>query len=120
MIESLCILPNVTQAFTGDTLFVGSCGRPDLVGSLGYTAEEMAKLMFYTLKTKICTLPDDVQVRSSGMGRLEHDRFQGFVHHFRCSQPMVKVHLVVKAYQVTCIQPSERRSSLTRHYSSIT
>eukprot|EP00731_Ephydatia_muelleri_P022012 Em0014g603a len=50
------------KAFTGDTLFVGSCGRPDLVGSLGYTAEEMAKLMFYTLKTKICTLPDDVQV----------------------------------------------------------
>ena len=54
---------NHTQAFTGDTLFVGSCGRPDLVGSLGYSAEEMAKLMFYTLKTKLCTLPDDVQVR---------------------------------------------------------
>ena len=54
------------QAFTGDTLFIGSCGRPDLVGSIGYAAEEMAKLMFYTLKTKICTLPDDVQVRSYG------------------------------------------------------
>ena len=50
------------KAFTGDTLFIGSCGRPDLVGSIGYAAEEMAKLMFYTLKTKICTLPDDVQV----------------------------------------------------------
>ena len=54
------------QAFTGDTLFVGSCGRPDLVGSIGYSADEMAKLMFYTLKTKLCTLPDDVQVRTAG------------------------------------------------------
>ena len=50
------------QAFTGDTLFVGSVGRPDLVGSLGHTAEDMAKLMFNTLQTKILTLPDDVQV----------------------------------------------------------
>ena len=77
-----CILPNVTQAFTGDTLFVGSCGRPDLVGSLGYTAEEMAKLMFYTLKTKICTLPDDVQVRSSGMGRCRAQSISGFCASF--------------------------------------
>ena len=51
------------QAFTGDTLFVGSVGRPDLVGSLGQTAEDMAKMMYNTLQTKILTLPDDVQVR---------------------------------------------------------
>ena len=51
------------QAFTGDTLFVGSVGRPDLVGSLGQTAEDMAKTMYNTLQTKILTLPDDVQVR---------------------------------------------------------
>ena len=37
-------------------------GRPDLIGSLGHTAEDMAKLMFNTLQTKILTLPDDVQV----------------------------------------------------------
>ena len=49
-------------AFTGDTLFIGSCGRPDLVGSVGYTAEHMSRLMFKTLKEQICTLPDDVQV----------------------------------------------------------
>ena len=52
------------QAFTGDTLFIGSCGRPDLVGSIGYTAEEMARLMFKTLRTNICTLPNDIQVNS--------------------------------------------------------
>ena len=41
---------------------VGSVGHPDPEGSLGRTAEDMAKLMFNTLQTKILTLPDDVQV----------------------------------------------------------
>ncbi|XP_065826908.1 uncharacterized protein [Oscarella lobularis] len=49
-------------AFTGDTLFIGSCGRPDLVGSVGYTAEEMAGLMFDSLNNKLKTLPDDTKV----------------------------------------------------------
>ncbi len=43
-------------------MFIGSCGRPDLVGSIGFSAEHMASLMFNTLTSKICTLPDDVQV----------------------------------------------------------
>ena len=60
--SSPLLLHTFPQAFTGDTLFVDSVGRPDLVGSLGHTAEEMAKLMFNTLQTKILTLPDDVQV----------------------------------------------------------
>lgn len=50
------------QAFTGDTLFIGSCGRPDLVGSIGHTAEDMARMMYHSLWEKIATLPDDVQV----------------------------------------------------------
>eukprot|EP00117_Sycon_ciliatum_P048809 scpid29519/ scgid34695/ Uncharacterized protein yrkH len=49
-------------AFTGDTLFIGSCGRPDLVGSLGNTAEDMAKLMYKSLHTKLMQLPDNVKV----------------------------------------------------------
>ena len=48
--------------FTGDTLFIGSCGRPDLVGSLGRTPQEMAELMFDSLQNKLMTLPLDVQV----------------------------------------------------------
>ena len=51
--------------FTGGTLLVGSVGHPDpeeSEGSLGHTTEDMAKLMFNTLQTKILTLPDDVQV----------------------------------------------------------
>lgn len=50
------------KAFTGDTLFIGSCGRPDLVGSVGFTAGQMARMMFETLRSKISTLPSDVQV----------------------------------------------------------
>lgn len=50
------------KAFTGDTLFIGSCGRPDLVGSIGFTSEQMARMMFHSLLDKICTLPDDVQI----------------------------------------------------------
>ncbi|XP_062521868.1 uncharacterized protein LOC134196674 [Corticium candelabrum] len=49
-------------AFTGDTLFIGSVGRPDLVGSLNFTAEEMSRLMYDSLEKKIKTLPDDVVV----------------------------------------------------------
>lgn len=48
--------------FTGDTLFIGDVGRPDLVGSKGFTAEQMAESMYYSLKNKILTLPDAVEV----------------------------------------------------------
>ena len=57
------VLLSILQAFTGDTLFIGSCGRPDLVGSIGFTSEQMARMMFHSLLDKICTLPDDVQVK---------------------------------------------------------
>ncbi|MCB9896805.1 MAG: MBL fold metallo-hydrolase [Planctomycetes bacterium] len=47
---------------TGDTLFIGDVGRPDLVGSKGHTAAEMAGLMYDSLHDKLMTLPDDVEV----------------------------------------------------------
>src|SRR5436190_12428826 len=47
--------------FTGDTLFVGDVGRPDLLdGKL--TKEELAGMMFDSLNKKIKTLPDEVLV----------------------------------------------------------
>ena len=49
-------------AFTGDTLFIGSCGRPDLIGAIGHSANEMSERMYHSLKNKISTLPDDVKV----------------------------------------------------------
>ena len=43
-------------------MFIGSCGRPDLVGAIGHTAEAMSERMYHSLKNKIYTLPDDVKV----------------------------------------------------------
>jgi hydroxyacylglutathione hydrolase len=47
--------------FTGDTLFVGDVGRPDL-SSGDLSSEELAEIMYETLKEKIIPLPDDVIV----------------------------------------------------------
>jgi glyoxylase-like metal-dependent hydrolase (beta-lactamase superfamily II) len=50
------------KVLTGDTLFIGDVGRPDLVGSKGYTAERMAELLYDSLHEKLLTLPDEVEV----------------------------------------------------------
>lgn len=47
--------------FTGDTLFVGDVGRPDL-SSGDMSSEELAGIMYETLTKKILPLPDDVIV----------------------------------------------------------
>ncbi len=47
--------------FTGDTLFVGDVGRPDL-SSGDMTSEELASIMYDTIQNKIVALPDDVIV----------------------------------------------------------
>lgn len=45
--------------FTGDTVFVGDVGRPDLLDGV-MTKEELAGMLYDSLNTKIKTLPDDV------------------------------------------------------------
>jgi rhodanese-related sulfurtransferase/glyoxylase-like metal-dependent hydrolase (beta-lactamase superfamily II) len=47
---------------TGDTLFIGDVGRPDLVGKKGYSAEAMASLLYDSLHEKLLRLPDAVEV----------------------------------------------------------
>ena len=47
--------------FTGDTLFVGDVGRPDLLDGK-MTKEELASMMYDSLNTKIKVLPDEVIV----------------------------------------------------------
>jgi hydroxyacylglutathione hydrolase len=44
---------------TGDTLFVGDVGRPDLHGTLGWSASSLGSLLYESLRTKLLTLPDD-------------------------------------------------------------
>ncbi|MCX2478925.1 MBL fold metallo-hydrolase [Pedobacter sp. MC2016-15] len=48
--------------FTGDTLFIGDVGRPDLVQKGTQTMEEMAGVLYDSLHAKILTLPDDILV----------------------------------------------------------
>lgn len=65
-IESTCyLLRDATgkphAIFTGDTLFVGEVGRPDL-SSGEMSKEELASLLYDSLDQKIATLPDDVIV----------------------------------------------------------
>ncbi len=49
--------------FTGDTLFLGDVGRPDLAQkAANMTKEELAGLLYESLRTKIMPLPDDVIV----------------------------------------------------------
>lgn len=49
--------------FSGDTLFIGDVGRPDLAQkAASMTQEELAGILFHSLRDKIMTLPDDVIV----------------------------------------------------------
>ena len=51
--------------FTGDTLFIGDCGRPDLregAGKIQTTRLELAKQMYHSLRDKLMILEDDVLV----------------------------------------------------------
>jgi glyoxylase-like metal-dependent hydrolase (beta-lactamase superfamily II)/rhodanese-related sulfurtransferase len=50
------------KMFTGDTLFIGDVGRPDLVGSKGYTAEEMASMLYDSIHQKLLQFPDDTEI----------------------------------------------------------
>jgi len=64
--EGICILvvdevrdPDQPHAvLTGDTLFLGDVGRPDLLASVGYTSEELAGMLYDSLHRKLLPLPD--------------------------------------------------------------
>lgn len=66
-LESSCFLlldeANKPHAvFTGDTLFAGDVGRPDLAVTSDITAGDLAKMLYHSLQDKVLTLPDDVIV----------------------------------------------------------
>ena len=47
---------------TGDTLFIGDVGRPDLLASVGVTADELARQLYHSLRERLLTLPDATKV----------------------------------------------------------
>jgi len=68
--DSICILVqdengNDKAIFTGDTLFVGDVGRPDLrenVGNITAAKEKLARQMYHSTREKLMTLPHGVTV----------------------------------------------------------
>jgi len=50
------------KVLTGDTLFIGDVGRPDLAGGRGYTPQQMAGMLYDSLHEKLLKLSDDVEV----------------------------------------------------------
>jgi hydroxyacylglutathione hydrolase len=66
-LESICIVMNdcgephrPAVVFTGDTLFVGDVGRPDL--SVTHRPEELAAMLYRSLHDKLLTLSDDTEI----------------------------------------------------------
>lgn len=56
---------NPHALFTGDTLFIGDCGRPDLresAGAITATRSELAKQMYHSLREKLMPLSDSLLV----------------------------------------------------------
>jgi hydroxyacylglutathione hydrolase len=47
---------------TGDTLFVGDVGRPDLRASLGWSANDLGRLLYDSLQKKLLPLPDETVI----------------------------------------------------------
>jgi hydroxyacylglutathione hydrolase len=47
---------------TGDALFIGDVGRPDLLASLGHTADELGAMLYDSVQHKLMGLPDQVRV----------------------------------------------------------
>ncbi len=67
--DSICIILEHEgkdhAVFTGDTLFIGDCGRPDLreiAGNVTATREELASKMYHSLRQKLMVLDDSVIV----------------------------------------------------------
>jgi hydroxyacylglutathione hydrolase len=64
--EGICMLAQsegeTDKLFTGDTLFIGDVGRPDLIGSKGFTAEQMGGFLHASLHEKILPLADETEV----------------------------------------------------------
>jgi rhodanese-related sulfurtransferase/glyoxylase-like metal-dependent hydrolase (beta-lactamase superfamily II) len=47
---------------TGDTLFIGDVGRPDLRASMGWTANDLGAHLYDSLRNQLLTLPDETLV----------------------------------------------------------
>lgn len=68
-LESICLVVRENPGdavpygvLTGDTLFVGDVGRPDLLSASGRSPQFMAALLYRSLRTKLLPLPDATRI----------------------------------------------------------
>ncbi|WP_396446139.1 TSUP family transporter [Actinomadura sp.] len=47
---------------TGDALFIGDVGRPDLLASIGFSADELGRMLYDTVQRKLMALPDQTRL----------------------------------------------------------
>ena len=67
--ESICVVVRPEgpasepyAVLTGDTLFIGDVGRPDLLSSVGFTADDLAYQLYDSLHNKLMLLPGTTKV----------------------------------------------------------
>ncbi len=54
--------PEPYGVLTGDTLFIGDVGRPDLLSSIGHSRDDLASQLYDSLHTQLLTLPNSTRV----------------------------------------------------------
>ncbi len=111
----------IELAFTGDTLFVGDVGRPDLVASRGLTPEQMARTMFRSLSDKLIGLPDSVEVwpahgAGSACGKSLSDDRASTIGREKATNPALK--LVVDGNEAEFVAYATEGLSLSPNYFS--
>lgn len=65
--ESICVLVRADDldpfaVLTGDTLFIGDVGRPDLLGADGWSSDDLARALFRSTRDRLLPLPDATRV----------------------------------------------------------
>jgi hydroxyacylglutathione hydrolase len=100
--ESVSVVAHVREedrprmVFTGDTLFIGDVGRPDLAGSRGHTPEQMARMMYRSLREKLLPLPGTTEVwpahgAGSACGRALSDERVSTIGRERRTNPALRL-----------------------------
>ena len=120
---------------TGDTLFIGDVGRPDLTATEGASAAELARHLYHSLREQLLTLPDETRVfpahgagsacgkslsneTSSTIGQQRHTNYalapmdeSDFVHIVTEGQPLMPLYFPYSAHR-----NKERRPLLDEHH----
>ncbi|MGD9528078.1 MBL fold metallo-hydrolase [Pseudonocardia sp.] len=66
--ESVCLVVRERAGappwgvLTGDTLFIGDVGRPDLLGASGWSPDELARALYHSTRERLLDLPDATRV----------------------------------------------------------